>query len=139
MAVITGYVVGFLYNEARDSVALIKKNKPEWQKGLLNGIGGKIEIGEWALDAMKREFNEEAGMIIDNWELFCRMEFNEALVFCYSATGDLTKIKQMTDEVIELHTVQAVSRLDVIPNLKWLVPLGADQNRGIINVVPNCA
>ena len=34
----------------------------EWQAGLLNGIGGKIEDGEAPIEALVREFAEETGV-----------------------------------------------------------------------------
>jgi 8-oxo-dGTP diphosphatase len=40
------YVVGFLFNEGKTKVVLIKKNRPDWQKGYFNGVGGKIEGDE---------------------------------------------------------------------------------------------
>ena len=55
------YVVTFLFNHDCTKVWLIEKQKPEWQKGLLNGIGGKIEEGETPVDAAFRELKEEAG------------------------------------------------------------------------------
>jgi 8-oxo-dGTP diphosphatase len=44
----TQYVLGFLFDPSQKDVVLIKKLKPEWQKGKLNGVGGKIEEGESA-------------------------------------------------------------------------------------------
>lgn len=34
------YVVGFCFNSDLSQIILIEKNKPEWQKGYLNGVGG---------------------------------------------------------------------------------------------------
>ena len=64
------YVLGFVFNESLDKIALIRKNRPAWQKGLLNGIGGKIEADELTLDAMTREFEEETSCSIDNYKWF---------------------------------------------------------------------
>jgi hypothetical protein len=36
------YVVGFLFRNNLSEVALIKKDRPAWQAGHLNGIGGKL-------------------------------------------------------------------------------------------------
>lgn len=54
-------------------VALIRKAKPEWQKGKLNGIGGKIEEGEGPFAAMVREFREETGVDHRDWGTFAEM------------------------------------------------------------------
>ncbi len=35
------YVAGLMFSQDKTCVALIVKNKPDWQKGLLNGIGGQ--------------------------------------------------------------------------------------------------
>jgi len=50
-------VVGFCFTLNQQLVVLILKNKPEWQRGKLNGVGGKIKIDtdESPLDAMVRE------------------------------------------------------------------------------------
>ena len=53
------YEVGFEFTASNDLVLLIRKNRPEWQKGKLNGIGGHIKVGETPLEAMRREFEEE--------------------------------------------------------------------------------
>lgn len=53
----TEYCVGFAFYGS--DVVLIRKARPEFQKGLLNGVGGKIEFGESAVQAMVREFFEE--------------------------------------------------------------------------------
>ncbi len=120
-------VIGFLYNIAGDSVALIRKNKPEWQKGLLNGIGGTVEPNEAVYYTMRREFFEEAGVVVKDWELYCTVIFPQYELYCYRSFGDLSKVKTMTDETVELHHLSAIHRLETIPNLRWLVPLGADR------------
>ena len=55
-------VVGFMFSVLKSSVVLIKKERPKWQEGKLNGVGGKVEKGESPFDAMKREFLEETGL-----------------------------------------------------------------------------
>ena len=37
------YVVGFMFNPTEDAVLLIRKTHPAWQKGKLNGVGGRID------------------------------------------------------------------------------------------------
>lgn len=56
------YVLGFSFDLKTEHVVLIRKNKPEWQKGKWNGVGGKIERGETPIIAMRREFEEETGI-----------------------------------------------------------------------------
>ena len=67
------YVVGFLFKEDKSSVVLIRKDRPAWQAGKLNGVGGKIEPNESAIDAMVREFREETSVDTNPsiWKHFC--------------------------------------------------------------------
>lgn len=57
------YVLGFMFNLAESKVLLVWKNRPAWQAGKLNGVGGKIEEGETPIQAMNREFAEETGFV----------------------------------------------------------------------------
>jgi len=54
------YVVGFLF--CNGWVLLIRKIRPDWQRGKLNGPGGKVEPGETFAEAMVREWREEVGV-----------------------------------------------------------------------------
>jgi 8-oxo-dGTP diphosphatase len=65
------YVVGFMFNPAENAVLLIRKRRPLWQEGKLNGIGGRIEEGETPEGAMRRECVEEVGIYCDTWNHFC--------------------------------------------------------------------
>lgn len=40
------YVLGFMFDRVGAGVALLRKTKPEWQAGRLNGVGGKVEKSE---------------------------------------------------------------------------------------------
>lgn len=58
------YVVILLFNEQHDRVLLIRKNRPQWQAGKLNGLGGKVEPSETPHHAATRELKEEAMIIV---------------------------------------------------------------------------
>lgn len=126
------YVAGFYFSEDRQRVVLIRKNKPEWQKGFLNAVGGKIEKNELAIQAMVREFKEETGVttILRDWTYFCFMEFPFGSVFFFKAFGDITKCQTMEEE--EVSHYGAVPIIDCyldynpIHNLKWLIPMALD-------------
>jgi 8-oxo-dGTP pyrophosphatase MutT (NUDIX family)/NTP pyrophosphatase (non-canonical NTP hydrolase) len=97
------YVVGFALNEARTHVCLIRKTRPSWQCGYLNGIGGKVEPGETTHEAMVREFLEETGVEIPEWVagpyLAGGLPDHPYSVHCYYAATDLIhKTKTTTDE-----------------------------------------
>jgi len=117
------YVLGFLFNDKKQ-VWLIRKTKPEWQKGKLNGIGGKVEMGEDCVAAMIREFKEETGLTITNWDKFCTLSDGlKYQIICYVANSN--EIPQTTtDEVVGLYDSKNLPD-DVLFNSYWLIPMAA--------------
>lgn len=120
------YAVGFLFNADGDQVALIRKLRPDWQKGLLNGIGGHVEEGESFLDAMNREFREEAGLDIE-WQHYMTLYTTSperAHLQFFVAVGDPRAAKSVTDEQIEVHFIESLmTRDDVLDGLAWAVAM----------------
>jgi 8-oxo-dGTP diphosphatase len=119
------YVVGFMFSPDKQFVALIKKNRPEWQAGKLNGIGGKIEDGETPRAAMVREFQEETGVRTYNedWEIAGRIEGAEFLVFILRAFSDrVMYVGTVTDEKVNLYITDHVSDREIVPNLTVIIP-----------------
>jgi 8-oxo-dGTP diphosphatase len=133
---ITSYVCGFMFSDSLESVALIRKRRPSWQFGLLNGIGGHIEPNETPSLAMVREFSEEAGFPTteSRWLNFASAcgPNNDGTAFdvqFFCATmRDLSELKTMTDEEIEIvntsHIIIGQER--IVGNLQWLIPLCID-------------
>lgn len=125
------YVVGFLMDTLRHEVALIRKNRPEWQAGRLNGIGGHVEPGERPYDAMCREFFEETGLAVRGWKTLVVMDFPGARITFYRTSvpsSILRGVRSETDEevgVYPLHMVRDDAFWKIIPNLSWLLPLAA--------------
>lgn len=117
------YVVGFLFNTDLD-VLLIRKNRPEWQAGKLNGIGGKIEDGEEPLEAMVREFEEEAGVRWPNWHNVAVLNGTKSEVhvfYSYSNTA-FWNAETQESEPLERWNVANSTPEGAVPNLKWLIP-----------------
>lgn len=124
------YVVGFIFDEKKENVLLMQKCKPEWQKGLYNGIGGKMEPGERPLKAMARECLEETDLYINDWEQFCTLRFGVPEIgqlHCFTAIADISKAKQMEEEPISIFPVNDLPI--TIPNLRWLIPLALDKDK----------
>lgn len=116
------YVAGFLFSPDKRFVVLIRKNKPDYLKGYLNGVGGKIEDGESEHDAMVREFAEETGLRIPQWNKFCALKGkNFHVVFFYAYDKDYRKIKSTTSEPVGVYGVDWCPT--VLPNVNWLVPM----------------
>lgn len=102
------YVLGFAFtppnNKGEFKVALVEKLKPDWQRGKLNGIGGKVESHETANMAMPREFQEETGVYIPNWEYVGKMSGDKSwTVYVYTTTHpDVEKVTTKEQERILL-------------------------------------
>jgi 8-oxo-dGTP diphosphatase len=126
----TQYVCGFAFYGGH--VVLIRKIKPEWQAGKLNGVGGKIEPGEEAEEAMAREFREEAGIGSSpgDWEMFAHCRFSQVDVFFLRSFDEVfARAHTVTAEIIEHWPVDEIPA-DVIPNLRWLIPLARHNEPG---------
>lgn len=98
------YVVGFMFDDEMRNVCMIRKNRPDWQAGLLNGVGGRIELFESSIEAMKREFREETGVctIAESWEHVCTLRFPYAEIefFAAKSTYFFSRAETKTDEEI---------------------------------------
>lgn len=126
------YVAGFLFSEDRQKVLLIQKVKPAWQKGLLNGVGGKVEYFDENLkEAMIREFKEEAGLDINSWEPVVTLTGIREGIETYSveffcAYSDLIyQAKAMTVEGLLIADTFNLPE-NIIFNLRWIIPLCLD-------------
>lgn len=121
------YVVGFCFNEDGTKVALLRKTKPAWQAGKLNGLGGKIEEGESPLQAMNREFMEEAGVDGLDWKARTVINNHHFVLTVFSCFDDrVFEAKTMEAEEVGIYCVGALG--NTIDNLKWLVPMLLDRD-----------
>jgi 8-oxo-dGTP pyrophosphatase MutT (NUDIX family) len=145
------YVAGFLFDKVGELVALIEKQRPDWQKFQLNGIGGKIEkqrrncmcydnacdqtnfdpcICPWETpeEAMRREFREETGVDIDTWQEYAELTGPTFEVYFFHAYSvKIFDVETKTDEVVKVHAISDVLdtsyRYPIIENLRWLIPM----------------
>ena len=126
------YCVGLMFSPGMGRVVLIRKNRPEWQVGKLNGVGGRLEGGESPLKGMVREFKEETGVRQENWNFFALLKFPNALMWCFWATGEAYyQAYTQTDEKIETFDVKEVMVCDeVVSNLPWLIQMALSFERG---------
>ncbi len=132
MAIIP-YVVGFLFDENRDYVVLIEKNKPDWQKGYLNGVGGKIENNETPIECMIREFKEEAGITVNDWSIFMEAEHRfdnkeeiAKLYFLKAFIPNLDSVEGQELERVHIVSLQEVRNYTLLSNIKWLIDIALD-------------
>ena len=110
------YVLGFAFTEGLEDVLLIQKNRPEWQAGLLNGIGGKIEDFDITPEvAMVREFIEECGISTNptDWTHYATMQRDDDfIVYCYFAVlpcESIDTMRSVTDEQVWKYDVREIT------------------------------
>lgn len=128
------YVVGFAFSNDTNYILLIKKLHPEWQKGSLNGIGGKIEGDETPLQAMKRECMEESGLHL-TWEhrgVMNGMNGDGKPFEChifYAYNDSIWEFEQKEDEQLQVYKVTELQNHKMISNLRFLIPFGQHSDR----------
>ena len=121
------YVAGFYFDKDKKQVALVHKNRPDWQAGQINAIGGKIEDGEHPTEAMAREFSEETGVTVTDWEHVVVIYGNDWKVYFLRSFGDPTRCRTMEDETITTYLIEDALKLpNLILNLRWILPLALD-------------
>ena len=95
------YCLGFVCDTQTREVLLIEKRHPHWQAGKLNGIGGKLEGEETALEAMMRECLEETGLEDVQWSLVGQMtDDKEYHVAVFLGIASIESAQSLTDEPI---------------------------------------
>ena len=100
------YTVGFAFTDDRQGVVLIEKRRPEWAVGKLFPVGGHIEQRETALEAMHREFHEEAGLMALPWKHYVAVEGDGWIMDCFRCFSDDSRhARTMTDETVGLYSI----------------------------------
>ena len=135
----TEYCCGFLFSRQLEAVLLIEKRKPAWQLGRWNGIGGKIEPGETAAEAMVREFREEAGVETNPWRMFATLTnvVDRWRVHFFKTVDEAAfyGAEAKTHEPLRRLWLDHMGQCQrLIPNLRVLIPLALDQS-GIVTPV----
>ncbi len=124
------YIIGFAYSKDKSKLALIKKNRPAWQEGLFNGIGGKLErFDPSPADGITREFSEETGVFIPakNWKNFgLLMGPDYEITLFKTFTDDIFNVKSVTDEIVHIFDTNAIPFAECISNLAWIIPMSLE-------------
>ncbi len=136
------YVCGFMFSDDFKWVAMVTKNKPAWQAGKLNGIGGKIEQTghrpddqhtELPHEAMAREFEEETGVATNpqDWTLFRSERFangtGATVHFLWAKDSNkLRHVRTVESEPIDIFSVSGlldVGRERMMYNIPYLLEM----------------
>jgi 8-oxo-dGTP diphosphatase len=149
MEMMLDYVNGFMIQPERDEVLFIHKQRPDFQKGKWNGIGGKIEDGETPLQAMVREFREETGVATDPaiWQHTLSLEGHGFVVHFYRTfVSEFPCFQTTTDEEVAVWRIDEVFRVvheqmqsdgqphqkfyqcPTLTNMRWILSLQQNMN-----------
>jgi 8-oxo-dGTP pyrophosphatase MutT (NUDIX family) len=129
------YVLGFAI-DLNNRVALIKKQRPDWQRHRWNGIGGSIEMktvagggmrSEVPIEAMQREFAEETGVMIPGYlwrEVGVMFRSGSWHVTIFTVKYEsVANVRTQTDEEVRRFFVNGVigRKLDTIENVPTIL------------------
>lgn len=129
--------VGFIFNHDLTQVLLIRKNRPAWQKGKLNGIGGNSDPlkdkdpGYVQINYDKsfiREAKEETGLLLDMKKLMHigfmgKGKKREQTIEIYAYRLNKSQVpKQQTDETITWFSPLHLPLTLCVPDVLFLVP-----------------
>jgi 8-oxo-dGTP diphosphatase len=125
------YVVGFAFTEDLLDVILIRKLRPDWQVGKLNGVGGRMDEEDRGdvRAAMVREFKEEVGIETQaqDWTPFSKIEdcrgWSVTFLSARLSYHLHRSYRQMTDEQPVLVATYKLASYRLIPNVHWLIPM----------------
>ena len=122
------YVLALLFTPDRRRVVLVHKTRPAWQMGRVNALGGKLDPGEGATDAARREVREEAGVDVAHWEEFLVWDDPQYRMHaCRAFDAAAERAYTAEDQTVFLADARALPE-QVIDNLRWLVPLALDRD-----------
>jgi len=117
------------------------KNRPDWQSGRLNGVGGRIESKETSVECIVREVFEETGVKTNNkedWDYFGEIKSDSWRVDLYACAyvGNANDFSTTTDEEVEWFEVDSLPD-NILENLNWMIPLAIDKLRN--NDIESCS
>jgi 8-oxo-dGTP diphosphatase len=137
---LTRYVLGFVFDSTCRRVLLLRKKYPEWQKGKLNGLGGKIEADETPAAAMDREFREEAGdcEVVPKFTLFgrlcCPRRGWEVWLFHSRLRAEIPRHLHGLDAgegECQIMFLEDLQDCPAVPNVRYLVPMARNHLLGL--------
>lgn len=128
MSMRKSYVIVFAYTD--DEFVIVEKDRPEWQRGRKNLIGGSIEDGEKIIEAAIREMKEETGLTPSGKpEILGTIQanFDESgvIVWAVSIPVEKKRIRPRSGEteLPEWTDMGVLEDIKLLPNLKIIIPL----------------
>lgn len=107
------FTVSFIFDSTLSKVILIEKNRG-YYVGCLNGVGGKIELGEESYVGALREIKEETGIQISQISKFCwltTMIFPSGIELnvYYGVLSEGISFTQIEDELLAWMSVDEIT------------------------------
>jgi ADP-ribose pyrophosphatase YjhB (NUDIX family) len=139
------YCLAFAFDAGWRPALFIKKKGPEGSRGL-NGLGGELEEGETAREAMSREFKEEGGTWIapQRWTHFATLNGPEYTIDCFADSLRHNESAEMLARVSaepvsffswpEVHSL--IEKRECAWNFPWLVHLAYSSLKGGAHTLP---
>jgi len=121
--------LAFVFTSNYHEVVLIEKQRPAWQKGFWNGLGGKVEPEETILDCVVREVEEESGIFVPDkhWTQVAILTSPDWQAQVYATTIQKPN-HTLVSETGEKIGWFGIHRLpNVIDNIHWLIPLSQNK------------
>lgn len=124
------YTLGFLFNHDLTKVLLIHKLRPEWQKGMVNGLGGKFEKEETAKECIVREIEEETSLKTntDDWQKVGELHSSKFAVDVMTTIYQGKEIDAISneEEKVEWFPTENLPK-NIMTNLSWLIPIALEK------------
>ena len=132
---ITEYVLGLAFSKDQKNIVLLTKINPEILRGKLNGPGAKVEKGETPYNAMIREFQEETGVYIEEWNKQCKLLGDNFLIHVFNTfTDDIYDVKTVEKEKVGSYPVKLDHLLkDGVQKMTWLTAMALDPDLKKLN------
>ncbi|HSU92085.1 MAG TPA: NUDIX domain-containing protein [Gemmatimonadaceae bacterium] len=133
------FVLALLYSVDRRHVVLMRRTRPAWQAGRVNALGGRLQPGESAAAAARREVREECGVDVAEWREVLVWDDAEYMMHVMRGVSEQAlEARTIEDQEVFLADVRALPD-NVIDNLRWLVPLALDADVAFPIVVRSAA
>lgn len=133
------YTVGLVFTPDLEQVLLMHKEKPDWQVGFLNGMGGKVEDGESVVECITRECLEETCLSIpvDDWVQFATIindggrspDLAQIEFFTAIYSSQTSDAKKGDYEEVEWFSVADLPN-NCMQNLYFMIPMARETLRG---------
>lgn len=121
----TKYVLGLMFSPDGKELVLLRKTRgPAFLIGRLNAIGGHHEEGETAVEGVRREFEEETGIVtsVEDWTHFTTLGNDTFAMECFYMFSDKhVTARTMTEEEVSVYRVDSLTEDVMAPDLPHLI------------------